>query len=266
MKSILTVFLTFCCVILSFSQRDEGVINNIKDQIEIIDSYMESDVFSLDPEEFLDEMADHSAELNGYYEHDRLKKIIKNIGTPEAMVITIFYFWNDQLIHVNYKQRKYMEKKNDLNQVVMDYSNAFTRFESKLYFHKGKQIDKTFVGNAIKKIEIEENFVKYSLRMKALLDNKFENRNTYKTLQGKWVNVQFPEEHMIFEETIRFNFREGKFLKRLKVKIKDAIMYCSSPKDEYIFKYKIKSLDEEELLLEDMQDNSSNLVLYKKVE
>lgn len=266
MKCILTTFLTFCCIVLSFSQQDEDVINNIKDQIEIIDSYMESDVFSLDPEEFLDTMADHGAELNGYYEHDRLKKIVKNIGTPEAMVITTFYFWNDQLIHVHYKQRKYMEKKNDVNQVVMDYSNAFTKFESKLYFHKGKEIDKNLKGTAIKKIEIEENLVEYSLRMKALLDNKFENRGTYEILQGKWVNVQFPEEHMIFEETIRFNFREGRFLKRLKVKIEDAVMYCSSPKDTNIFKYKIKSLDEEELLLQDMQDASSNLVLYKKVE
>ncbi|MDH7446937.1 hypothetical protein [Aquimarina sp. 2201CG14-23] len=241
-------------------------MSNIKDQIEIIDSYMESDVFSLDPEEFLDQMADHGAELNGYYEHERLKKIIRKIGMPNAMVVTVFYFWNDQLIHVNYKQRQYMERRNEAGQVVMDYSNAFTKFESDHFFNKGEEIDKKVTGKPVDNVEPEEVFVSYSLRMKALLDNKFENRSTYETLQGKWVNVRFPDEHMIFEETIRFNFREGKFLKRLKVKIKDSIMYCSSPKDEYVYKYKIESLNEYELVVKDLQDSSSDLVLYKKEE
>ncbi|MHA7057877.1 hypothetical protein ACWGOQ_0011695 [Aquimarina sp. M1] len=266
MKWILIVYLTFFCINFSFSQKDEATMLAIKDQIEIIDSYIESDVFSLDPEEFLDQIADHGAELNGYYEHERLKKIIRKIGMPNAMVITVFYFWNDQLIHVNYKQRQYMETKNDDGFVVMDYSNAFTKYESKHYFNKGAEIYKTVSGNAVNNIEPEDTFVAYSTRMKSLLDNKFENRTTYQALQGKWVNVQFPDEHMIFEETIRFNFRDGKFLKRLKVKIKDSIMYCSSPKDQYIYKYKIESLNDYELVVKDLQDASSNLVLYKKVD
>ncbi|WP_298546751.1 hypothetical protein [uncultured Aquimarina sp.] len=266
MKWILLIFLTFCCVNFSFSQKDEATMAAINDQIEIIDSYMESDVFSLDPEEFLDQIADHGAELNGYYEHERLKKIIRRIGMPNAMVITVFYFWNDQLIHVDYKQRQYMEKKNDDGLVVMDYSNAFTKYESKYYFDKGEEIDKVIKGKAVTNIEPEEVFVDYSRRMKSLLDNKFKNRSTYEALQGKWVNVQFPDEHMIFEETIRFNFRDGKFLKRLKVKIKDDVMYCSSPKDQYVYKYKIESLNAYELVVKDLQDASSNLVLYKKME
>ncbi|MFD2561658.1 hypothetical protein [Aquimarina rubra] len=250
----------------SFSQKDEATMSAIKDQIEIIDSYIESDVFSLDPEEFLDQIADHGAELNGYYEHERLKKIIRKIGMPNAMIITVFYFWNDQLIHVNYKQRQYMETKNDEGLRVMDYSNAFTRYESKHYFDKDVEIDKVVTGNAVDNIEPQKSFVKYGMRMKSLLDNKFKNRSTYEALQGKWVNVQFPDEHMIFEESIRFNFRDGKFLKRLKVKIKENVMYCSSPKDQYIYKYKIESLNAYELVVKDLQDASSNLVLYKKVE
>ncbi|AXT58484.1 hypothetical protein D1815_23005 [Aquimarina sp. AD1] len=266
MKWKLTVFLIFFCVNFSFTQDNEAAMTAIKDQIEIIDSYIESDVFSLDPEEFLDQIADHGAELNGYYEHERLKKIIRNIGMPNAMVITVFYFWNDQLIHVNYKQRQYMETKNSDGFVVMDYSNAFTKFESKHYFDKGNEIYKIVSGQAVTNIEPEETFVSYSLRMKSLLDNKFKNRGTYEALQGKWVNVQFPDEHMIFEETIRFNFRDGKFLKRLKVKIKDDVMYCSSPKDKYIYKYKIETLNERELVVKDLQNTSSSLFLYVKVD
>lgn len=238
----------------------------IRDQIEIIDSYMDSDVFSLDPEEFLDQIVDHGAELSGYYEHDRLKKIIRKIGMPRAMVITVFYFWNDKLIHVNYKQRQYMERKNESGFVVMDYSNAFTKYESNHYFDKSSEIYKTVSGTAVNNIKPEETFIYYSLRMKELLDNKFNNRSIYASLQGKWVNMQSPDEHMIFEETIRFNFRDGKFLKRLKVKIKDNVMYCSSPKDQYIYKYRIESLNPYELVLKDLQNASSGLVSYKKVE
>ncbi len=266
MKWRLIVFLTFSCVNFSFSQENEVILAAIRDQIEIIDSYMESDVFSLDPEEFLDQIADHGAELNGYYEHERLKKIVRNIGMPNAMVITVFYFWNDQLIHVDYKQRQYMERKSEEGKVVMDYSNAFTKFESKHFFDKGKEIEKMTTGIPVNNIEPEQVFVDYSLRMKSLLDNKFKNRNVYEALQGKWINVQFPDEHMIFEETIRFNFRDGKFLKRLKVKIKNDVMYCSSPKDEYVYRYKIESLTPDDLVVVDLQNASSNLIMYKKVE
>ena len=264
MKLVLISLCTFLYVNISFSQYEEDVIMKINDQVEIIDDFMESDIFSLDPEEFLDQIADHGAELNGYYEHGRLKKIIRKVGMPNVMVVTIFYFWNDQLILVNYKQRMYMERKNEDGAVVVDYSNSFTQYESKHFYDKGVEINKTSIGAAIDQIELEDDFVDFGLRMKSLLDNKFNNRDIYEALQGKWVNVEFPEEHMIFEETIRFNFRDGKFLKRLKVKIKDDIMYCSSPKDEYVYRYKIESINSFELKLKDLQNSSSLIFVYRK--
>ena len=266
MKWKLLLFLTFYCVFFSISQENEEVMVSIKDQIEIIDSYIESDVFSLDSEEFLDQIADHGAELNGYYEHERLKKIVRRIGMPNAMVITVFYFWNDQLIYVNYTQRQYMERKNESDHVVIDYSNSFVKFESKHFFNQKEEIDKAITGTPVPNIEPEEIFVDYALRMKSLLDNKFYNKKTYETLQGKWVNVQSPDEYVLFEETIRFNFREGKFLKKFKVKIKDDIMYCSSPKDEYVYQYKIKSLNQRELTVIDLQNSKQNQILYTKEE
>lgn len=265
MKLITTFFLTFYFVISSFAQQEE-TLNTINDQIEIINSYIESEEISLDAEEFLDKVVDHGASLTGYYEYERLKKIVKKIGMPNAMVTTGYYFWNDQLIHVNYRQEQYMKMKNDNGNIVMDYGNSFMKFESDHYFYKGEEIKKEIVGSPVDGIEPEEVFIDYSLRMKTILDNKFENKNTYKALQGKWVNTQSAGEHMIFDETIRFNFRDGKFLKRLKVMIKDDTMYCSSPKDEYMYKYKIESINEYELVLRDLQNLSSDLSFYRKVE
>ncbi len=256
----------FFCLISLFSQEKEKIISSVNDRIEIIDSYMESEMLSLDPEEFLDKMAHHGAALNGYYERDRLKKIVKNFGVPTAMVVTTFYFWDDQLIHVNYKQKEYMKQKNEFGRIVNDYSHSYVKFESKHYFNKGKQIDRKVVGKPLKEITLDRNFIDYSRRMKVLLDDKFNNRNAYADLQGKWMNTEFPDEYIIFEETLRFNFRNGKFIKKFKVKIKDEIMSCSSPNNNYVYKYKIESLSKYELVLQNLQDKSSSPVLYRKEE
>ncbi|GAA4107270.1 hypothetical protein GCM10022393_02430 [Aquimarina addita] len=265
MKLILTIFLTCFFVTSSFAQEEE-VLNTIFDQVEIIDSFIESEEISLDAEEFLDHMVDHGAELIGYYEHERLKKIVKKMGMHNAMIITVYYFANDQLIYVNYRQKQYMEMKNDQGKVVMDYANSFMKFETKHYFNNGEEIKKEVTGSPVEGQKPEEEFVEYSMRIKPLLDNKFKNKNTYKALQGKWVNTQSTDEHMVFDETIRFNFRNGKFLKRLKVTIKDGTMYCSSPNDEYMYKYKIESINEYELVLKDLQNLSSDLSFYRKIE
>jgi len=266
MRKILSTCILFLYVFFSFSQGKEKLINTIEDQTQIIDSYTKPDVLSLDPEEFLDKMVDHGAELNGYYEHDRLKKIVKNCGVPTAMIITTFYFWNDRLIYVNYKQKEYMKRQNKLGYTVSDYSHSYTKFESKHYFDKEKQFKKEIIGVPLKEVVLEKEFKEYSLRMKALLDDKFNNRSTYVDLQGKWVNMEFPDEYIIFEETLRFNFRGGKFIKKFKVKIKDGVMSCSSPNNDYVYKYKIESLSRHELVLQNMQDKSSSPILYRKEE
>lgn len=265
MKQQYLLFFTLFCTTI-FAQQKQTIIKEINDQVEIIDSYSEADEFSLDPEEFLDHIADHGAVLNGYYEHDRLKKIVKRIGYPSAMVVTSYYFWNGQLVFVNYKHEEYDMIQDEDGQYIVDYSSTITRSESTLYYHKGKQISFERVGTPLKEIPLEKGFVNYSKRMKALLDNKFSNKETYKKLQGSWVNVYVPDEKVVFEETIRFNFREGKFLNRQKMKIKDNVMYCSSPKSKYIYKYKIESISNDKLILKDLQDVASEPDLYIKEE
>ncbi len=267
MKYIITLT-TFFILLLSFtcfSQDDnESVLSNIKDQLEIIDSYTEFETFFLDPEEFLDKMADHGAELNGYYEHERLKKMIRKVGTRSADVVTTFYFWNDQLIYVNYKQNPYVESRNSNGQIVLDYSNTYTKYESKHFFSNGEEIDKIQMGTIVPQITPEEEFVDFAKKMKGLLDNKFYNRATYEALQGKWAYVQNTEDYIIFEGTIRFNFYNGKFANRLKTRIEDNVLVCFFPMDDRIYQYKIEDLNENILSLRDL--SSKEEFVYAKLE
>ncbi|MDY8137831.1 hypothetical protein [Aquimarina sp. 2201CG5-10] len=263
MRNALTTFFIFYFAMVSFGQGNDEVLATIKDQIEIIEGYIEFDTFYLDPEEFLDVMADHGAELKGFYEHERLKKITKTVGTPSADVITVFYFWNDQLIYVNYKQRPYFETKNENGQVIMDYSNAFTKFESKHYYNNQNRIKKEEIGKPMKNLKPEVEFLDYAKKMKSLLDNKFYNRDTYAALQGKWVFVQNTDDYIIFEGTIRFNFYNGKFANRLKTKIEDNVLECWFPMDDRIYRYKIENIDESVLTLTDLF--SKEEFMYAKI-
>lgn len=65
MRKTRTTFLMLFLVATSFGQEKASILTNIKDQMEIIDSYIEFDTFYLDPEEFLDKMPDNAAELMG---------------------------------------------------------------------------------------------------------------------------------------------------------------------------------------------------------
>ncbi len=258
------LFIMLLCSCYNFAQQ-QTTMSTINDQIEIINSYMESDIFFLDPEEFLSQAADHGAELKGYYEHGRLKKIVRKVGMPTTMEVTVFYFWNDQLIHVVYMQQSYPNTKNDLGQTIKDYDNPITKYNAKYYFNNGKVVKKDIKGTPIKDMKLTREFVRYSTRMKKLLDNKYMNKHTYEMLQGRWENLIMPGEDVLFQETIKISFREGRYFKKQKVKINDGIMYCSSPKDKYVYKYKIHSLSYTDLMLEDLQNPSADLFMYKKV-
>lgn len=264
MRKTLTTCLVIGLVHFSVAQENQEAINTIKDQMEIIDSYIEFETFSLEPEEFMNRMADHGAELNGHYEHQRLKKIIKKIGEPTADIITEFYFWNDQLIYVNYKQRPYFETTNDYGQKVLDYANAFTKFESKHYFVNEQNVYSSKTGTALKQHEPETKFVSYAKKMKSLLDNKYYNQDLYQALQGKWMFIQNTDDYIIFDGTIRFNFYGGKFANRLKTKIKDSVLTCWFPKDDRIYQYKIEDINENILSLRDLF--SKEEFTYAKVE
>ncbi len=264
MKQLLFVFLILYAIQSSKAQENEEALSNIKDQMELIDGYIEFDTFYLDPEEFLDKMADHGAELNGFYEHERLKKIVRKVGTRKADVLTTFYFWNDQLIYVNYKQRPYLMTTTASGQKIPDYSRSFTKYEAKYYFDNGEEIKKEEIGYAMDEMVLEEDFLAYANRMKALLDNKFYNRDTYDALQGKWLFVQNTEDYIIFEGTIRFNFYEGKFANRLKTRIDEGVLECFFPMDDRIYRYKILDLNSNILTLVDLF--SKEEFVYAKVE
>lgn len=259
------ITLIFLCILqFASGQGKEEILENVKDQMEVIDSYIEFETFYLDPEEFLDKMADHGSELNGYYEHERLKKIVRKVGTRIADIVTEFYFWNDRLIYVNYKQRPYAETKNDIGQRVMDYSNPYTKYESEHYFNNGEEIDTKKTGTSLEEIKTKEEFVEYANKMKSLLDNKFYNRNIYENLQGKWMFILNTEDYIIFEGTIRFNFYNGKFANRLKTRIEEDVLVCFFPMDDRIYRYKIGSIDNNVLTLIDL--SSQEEFVYAKVD
>lgn len=264
MRLTLIPLVLVCLVNCSFGQEKQEILISIEDQVQIIDGYIEFEVFSLEPEEFLDRMADHGAELNGYYEHERLKKIIRKVGHPTADIFTTFYFWNDDLIYVNYQHRPYFESTTDEGHKVYDYSTTYVKYESKHFFNQGNEIEKQTIGQPLEEVKEDQGFVKYANKMKALLDNKYYNKDLYESLQGKWLFIHSTDDYIVFDGTIRFNFYGGKFRNRLKTKIEDGVMTCWIPMDERIYEYKIDDVNDDVLTLIDLFTKEE--LIYAKVE
>ncbi len=265
MRKVSLLLVAIVSIIRLNAQGYQSVLENINDQIEVIDSYTDCEVFFLESEEFLDKIPDHSAELNGYYEHDRLKKIVRKVGTPTADVVTSFYFWNNELMYVNYSQNPYHNTINEYGQKVKDYSKTYVQYQSHHFYNNGKQVDFKKEGAPISSIVPEKRFMNYAKKMKALLDNKFYNKDIYKALQGKWIFIENTEDYVVFEGTIRFNFYNGRFANRLKTRIEDnSILVCFFPMDNRMYRYKINDVNETILSLTDLF--SKEEFVYAKVE
>jgi len=261
MFAILVIFVAFS---FCFGQNRVSILDDLKDRVEIIDGYIEFEKFYLDPEEFLEKSADHGSELEGYYEHDRLKKIVRKVGTRRADLLTTFYFWNDNLIHVNYQQNSYVEAVDEFGERILDYLNTQTQYESKYYYNNDKLISKRIIGKPLKNEEPETKFLDYSKKMKYLLDNKFYNKEMYEALQGKWVFISNSDDFIKFEGTMRFNFYNKKYVSRVKTRIEDEVLVYWFPGDDKLYRYRIESLEDGILTLVDL--SSQERFIYTKFE
>ena len=242
-------------------QTKEQLLKDIKNQIEIINSYTEFDILSLEPEEFLTAMVDHGPSFNGYYEHNRLKKMVKVIGTPNADIVTDFYFWNDQLIFTSYKQRPYM--KSAAGGQALDYSSAYTKYEEQHFYNDGKEIDKKTIGNALPDLPKQSNYLSYTKKMKKLLDTKFINKYAYDSIEFKWFFIQNRAKIVEFYCVLKINYRIYKYLDRYKMKIDGDVITCwttSANKHQF----KIEEITDTTLTL--VQIPSNELLFYDRVE
>ena len=245
-------------------QKNVDDLDVFKDQIEYINTYDDYELIVLQSEEFLDKIADHGAELTGYYDHGRLKKIIKKVSGATADVITEYLFWNNSLFYVNYKQNPYAQDKDESGQLILDYTNANTLFESNHYYRNQKKIKANKKGKALEEITPEVLFLKKSKKLKSLLDNKYNNQALYDSLEGRWVYILKSDDYIVFEGTIQFNFKDGKFVERFKTKIENNILMRLTIKNTNSSKFKIKEVNETLMTLINIETN--NEFVYAKVE
>ncbi|WP_378185202.1 hypothetical protein ACE939_09460 [Aquimarina sp. W85] len=262
MKHYTPLFLVCLYTSIVFGQTNDEILNDIKNQTEIIDSYTEFDILSLEPEEFLTEMVDHGPSFNGYYEHNRLKKMVKTIGTPNADVVTDYYFWNDELIFVSYKQRPYM--KSGASSDALDYSSAYTKYEEQYFYKNGKQIDKKTIGKAVLPINKNSNVFSYSKKMKKLLDAKFINKNAYSAVQGKWVSILDRTEKIVFDGVLKINYKNDKYISRYKMKIEGDVISCWLSNNRSKHQFRIEQLTDSILTLAVLP--SEELLFYDRLE
>ncbi|UZO80449.1 hypothetical protein NBT05_16040 [Aquimarina sp. ERC-38] len=241
------------------AQQAVSPIEAIKDKIEIIENYAASEQIYLDPEEFLTKMPDHGAELIGYYEYNQLKKIIKKIGVRKAMLKTTYYFSGDQLIYVLYEQEEYLKVKNPDGSVSRDYDQTNIKYRLHRYFQAKNEFKKQEDGTPIPDIVPEEVSIAYVDKMKRLLDNKYYNKDTYNSLQGRWQQTDYEENIVVFDETTQIILRNKKFFEKRRVTITDGIMSCKSVNSDIVYKYEIVSIDEELLKLKDLQNQSEHI-------
>lgn len=127
----------------SFAQTRDEQIKLIRKKFEIINKDTTFNKVVLENEEFLENRADHGAELAGYYKMGEIKKIYEWIGLSNGINIKEFYFDKAQLIFVYEKFDSFVfdDKKNEF-----DLTKTKTIFEGRYYFSNQKLINQSTKG------------------------------------------------------------------------------------------------------------------------
>ena len=127
-----------------YSQDKKALIENIKEEIELIhlDTALKS--VTLQNEEFLQNMTDGGGELTGFYKGKRIYRIYRSIGISYGVGISEFYYRKNKLIFIREKFNSYVYDSISQN---FDYTKLNTTYSGKFYFNNGNIIDSSVTGN-----------------------------------------------------------------------------------------------------------------------
>lgn len=127
------ILLIFCLSVFGFGQN----ISAIRKQVEVINNSKNYVVKKISNDYFVDiknEVTDNGQELEGYYRHKELKKIVHSAGLSSTMITTQFYFDRGNLIFVLRKKFQTIDENGDLLKPKLIS-------ESRFYFVNGIVID-----------------------------------------------------------------------------------------------------------------------------
>jgi hypothetical protein len=136
--AVLAFFSTSC------GQTRSDLKNEIKKEIQSINSDTAYKKVTLENDDFLGNMTDGGGELTGYFKGEQIKKIYQWIGLSNGNEITEFYFRNGQLIFVYEKFSAFVY---DHKKEQQDLTKTETTFEGRYYFDKDKLIDRLTTGH-----------------------------------------------------------------------------------------------------------------------
>src|SRR4051812_12316774 len=127
----------------SSAQSKADVIKSIKKEFKDINDNGSLKKVVLENEEFMEKMTDRGGSLTGYYNEDKLLKIVEWIGISNGIYISEYYFKDEQLIFV-YKAFKTVVY--DIKKGEVDYDQTGVKFEGRYYFSDKTLIDTITTG------------------------------------------------------------------------------------------------------------------------
>ncbi len=185
---VVTVF--FLILVLTpaiFAKTDIRVIKTIRSHFQWINSQTNTQKIELD-EGFLDMSPDNGASLIGFYQDNKLYKIIETVGLSFGIMTTEYYFWN-KLFFTYHKEQSFKKKYDqDGNFLELDYTHLNLNYQTRHYFHNGKLIRNITKGKPIFQKQDPKQDLQDAKKWKLLLTKKKADlaKNTkIKTLHNK---------------------------------------------------------------------------------
>ena len=261
MRLYLLTSLLFFYTNFLFSQNEKEAIESIKSHFKWVNRQNNFEIAELNNEDYLKNSPDNGGQLRGYFRNDTLYKIVEHFGSSYAMMITEYYFLNNELIFVYDVEKNYRQIIDSTDGFMgFDYSKLETKYESRFYFSKGKEIKKLETGKRLMNITARD-FNTIVKTYKPLLKNKKEHQREYDLIQGKWTSMADSLSSMVFEGLTKVDYYEGKYLEHEKINIEGDYLYCFTQDDD-TFKYEIMNLTDSHLTL--LYLPVGRLLKYKK--
>ncbi len=253
-NSILRVLILFAVFVVSlnfvFSQNSNEKIKVIREHFKWINTQKDFEIIKISGEDYLNKIPDNGVEVKGFLKDNKIYKITEWIGLSSGVCETEYYFWNNQLFFIFYKESKYGEKKSKNGDYFEpDYTKLIPYYELRLYLNRDKVIKKLEKGKTnLEKVDANK-FVKNANTLKELVLNKKKYLKTYKMLEGKWQSTEDILFVIEIESLHRTEYYENEVTDEATIRFDGKYLYFKSKEEGETYKYEILKLTNDYLEL-----------------
>ncbi len=240
-----------------YSQNIENSIQEIRKHFKWINN-QKLEKFSLENEEFTDDIASEGSGLDIYFKNDTTYKLVQSDITSTNVFTTEYYVYNDKLFFVFYKEEAFTRNPN-----TFEIDGSKVDFEERTYFDKDSIIRHLTKGESV--VKNQQDFEQQFDALYKYAKFKVKHLAMIQKLEGVWVNKEDKNDNFEISglKALRYNSEQVPTTYRMYFDGRYLWFHNTEDNEANDFKYELLELTKDKLEVQDRLNGEYKV--YEKI-